>query len=544
MCNSFSLQKWQAAILNELKAEGHELSLIIINSRPPKPKRKWFPFPTTPPGKWLYQFCNRYFFRPAWRQTVDLQDEVQAVPQIVCEVVTRDFSQFFSADDVDFISNQNLDFILRFGFNIVRGDILTAARYGVWSFHHGDEQTFRGGPPGFWEMYHAKHTTGVILQRITHRLDAGIVLKKYLFTTVRHSYTSQLDNLLSNSIPMVRQVCNDIVHDRAEYLSAPSSKSNAPVYRIPGNWKMTLFLIKQLRNRFLFHWTHTVLSEQWNLGLIDAPAAKVAFNWKTYRKRVRWFPPLPKHEFRADGFLISVNDHLKLLCERFNYHNNKGYIEQIILTEDISKADHGLAISEKKHISFPFTFNFKDDVFCVPENSASGLTKLYLFNKDTEEFDFLCDLLPEPVIDPVLHLYEGRWWLFGTLPSNPSGALYVWYADSLPGPYIPHQGNPVKVDNTSCRSAGPVLQADKVLFRPAQNSSKTYGGSIVINQILTLTPEEFNEQPVVDLMPDDDWIFSEGIHTISGQGKLTVIDAKRYRFVARAFISRLLRKLT
>ena len=48
--------------------------------------------------------------------------------------------------------SHDLDVILRFGFNILRGEVLTSARYGIWSFHHGDNEFYRGGPPLFWEV--------------------------------------------------------------------------------------------------------------------------------------------------------------------------------------------------------------------------------------------------------------------------------------------------------------------------------------------------------------------------------------------------------
>jgi len=86
--------------------------------------------------------------------------------------------RYFNAEDVATINKKDLDFILRFGFNIIRGEILNAARYGVWSFHHDDERKYRGSPPGFWELYYRDPVTGSILQRLTDRLDGGIVLKR------------------------------------------------------------------------------------------------------------------------------------------------------------------------------------------------------------------------------------------------------------------------------------------------------------------------------------------------------------------------------
>jgi hypothetical protein len=44
----------------------------------------------------------------------------------------------FEDDDIRRIRELDLDVILRFGFRLLRGAILDSARYGVWSYHHGD----------------------------------------------------------------------------------------------------------------------------------------------------------------------------------------------------------------------------------------------------------------------------------------------------------------------------------------------------------------------------------------------------------------------
>jgi len=45
--------------------------------------------------------------------------------------------------------------------------------FGVWSWHHGDEDKYRGGPPAFWEIVNADPVTGALLQRLTERLDGA-----------------------------------------------------------------------------------------------------------------------------------------------------------------------------------------------------------------------------------------------------------------------------------------------------------------------------------------------------------------------------------
>lgn len=68
------------------------------------------------------------------------------------------------------------DVAIRFGFGILKGDVLDAPEYGVMSFHHGDLRTYRGQPAGFWEYLHDEDTAGVTLQRLSETLDGGEIV--------------------------------------------------------------------------------------------------------------------------------------------------------------------------------------------------------------------------------------------------------------------------------------------------------------------------------------------------------------------------------
>ena len=94
------------------------------------------------------------------------------------------FSDCFEEDDVERIKEFNLDVIIQCGFRILKGNILNAAKYGVWSYHHAMTITvIRGGPPGFWETFERMGERGVILQMVTEDLDNGIVLYRSSFGT-------------------------------------------------------------------------------------------------------------------------------------------------------------------------------------------------------------------------------------------------------------------------------------------------------------------------------------------------------------------------
>src|SRR6202007_2537062 len=99
------------------------------------------------------------------------------------EPLGKKFVHRFPDDALEIIRSKDLDVLIRFGFNILHGDILQAARFGVWSYHHGDNEFYRGGPPHFWELYESAPLSGVVLQVLSEELDAGLVLCKSLFAT-------------------------------------------------------------------------------------------------------------------------------------------------------------------------------------------------------------------------------------------------------------------------------------------------------------------------------------------------------------------------
>src|SRR5215831_15989869 len=115
--------------------------------------------------------------------SVDCREALANVDSIEVEPIGKKFVHRFPDEALKAIRAKNLDVLIRFGFNILKGEILTAARYGIWSYHHGDNDFYRGGPAHFWELYERSPLSGVILQVLTEELDGGLVLCKSLFTT-------------------------------------------------------------------------------------------------------------------------------------------------------------------------------------------------------------------------------------------------------------------------------------------------------------------------------------------------------------------------
>lgn len=67
------------------------------------------------------------------------------------------------------------DVVLRIGFGLIRGRILTAPEYGVLSFHPADIRRYRGlGPPQ--AFIDGRDSIGVTLQRLSEDIDGGEIV--------------------------------------------------------------------------------------------------------------------------------------------------------------------------------------------------------------------------------------------------------------------------------------------------------------------------------------------------------------------------------
>jgi hypothetical protein len=63
--------------------------------------------------------------------------------------------------------------------------------------------------------------------------------------------------------------------------------------------------------------------------------------------------------------------------------------------------------------------------------------------------------------------------------------------------------------------AGPILRAGDRLLRPAQDCSKSYGGSLVFFEIERLSETEYRERRIRETRPDPLSAFPEALHTWS-----------------------------
>ena len=449
------------------------------------------------------------------------------VPELSVTVERRGrWSQHVTGQDLVAIRDAGLDFVLRFGLGIIRGDVLDAARYGIWSFHHDDERVIRGGPPSFWELYDGLPTSGVLLQRLTDRLDGGIPLARATFRSV-----SALVSAQSRSHAVGRGGTS-----RAGRAFDPSGSRRSE--RDPGQ-----------RHRRAGAAQPDQCGDDQVLRDPDAPRDTCAGERcaegrrvdgrarRTTRRSVRgdvalrsveWLPEVKHSGYLADPFPARRDGRTAILVEEYDEESNRGVISALERVGDTWELRSGV-IDPGVHASYPFLVEDDGELYCVPETWQAGRVELWRcleFPVRWERAGVLVD--GEAVVDPTVCEHEGRWWLFGTRKDDePDAKLHVWAAPALVGPWVAHPLNPVKIDVGSSRPGGTPVVVDGVLYRPAQDCSTAYGSAVVINRVVSLDERGLREEPAGRLVVPSGR-YGSGTHTLAGAGDLWVVDGRRY----------------
>lgn len=93
------------------------------------------------------------------------------------------------------------DCAVRFGFGLLKGDVLTAPSEGVLSYHHGLLGEYRGQPAGFWEFMNGESTGGVTIQRLTESIDAGKIVAETRVDISDHQTWQSVQKSLFSASP-------------------------------------------------------------------------------------------------------------------------------------------------------------------------------------------------------------------------------------------------------------------------------------------------------------------------------------------------------
>lgn len=447
---------------------------------------------------------------------------------------------------VDQVADLDLDFILRLDGASPSEAEGRRARYGSWSFHHGRQAGALS--PCFWEISHGRPLVSVTLRR-SETDGSESVLREGHLPTLSHSYRRTLDGALRGSADWPAHVCARIA---SGWAPPPAGPRSSPVAshdrRDPGTRETATFLLRLVAH-FVRHQAKSLFrADHWTVGLMEGPIHRVIEPGPT--APIRWLPELPRGRYLADPFGRVEGGEATLLAEEFDYATGTGRICSVHWTPlGGSSAPRGV-MDINGHASYPFVFAHEGEWYCTPETHEAREVALYRAAGIAGPWQRIACLVDGfAALDPTVFEHDGRWWLLCTdHDCGPNSHLHAFFADDLLGPWTSHPANPVKVDVRSARPAGTPFVHDGQLYRPAQDSSATYGGAVVVNRVVSLTPTDFSEEVVKVIDPASQDPSVEGIHTLSAAGEATLVDGKRSRFVLaatrRAVRDRLRRRLS
>ena len=544
LINDESITWWNYAILEKLLSlDFVTISLIVKRSSSKKNisfASKVFSYRKT--LSWImYERLDKKLFAPS-HNAFENKSILKLLPDTpVISVTPKEtkFSDRFSENDIANINEHKLDIFVRFGFRILRGKVLKLAKYGIWSYHHGDSGINRGGPAGFWELAEQWKSTSATLQILSEDLDGGLVLEKSHSQTDKISLIRNKNLYYWNAVYMLPRQVEELnrLGDK-EYFKKKTEENSDPVFysnrlfKKPSNFTTFLVVTSLFYKKLKEKLWRVFNFEQWVLLYHFSKSNSISKSLFRFKK----ITP-PKDRFWADPFVVYHDQKYFLFIEELIYKHGLGHISVMELDKSGHYTQPQPVIQEDYHLSYPFILKHEGTYFMLPESKSNKSIDLYKCssfpNKWTKHMTLMKDI---EAVDSTLFYKDDCWWLFANVV-NYKGAsslneLCLFYSDNLfSDNWTKHPKSPIFSDASKARPAGKIFEYNGKLYRPSQNCSIRYGYGLKINRIDVLTKTEYQEETIQEINPSWDKSLV-GVHTLNHSNKLTVSDAifKRSKF--------------
>lgn len=539
LLDSLEVDAWKHRVLQDIyESDFCEIVLAVINDRPVKRLGRFEKFRQKLREFWdrgLYKLYVRWDRRRYGdgnnaNSKLDVSALLDKATRLRVVPIEKKYTDRFSRTDIEAIERAGLDVMIRFGFRIIKGEILDCARYGVWSYHHGDNREYRGGPAMFWEMYERNPVTGTILQILSSDLDAGHVIYRSWSSTRFDSFYKNRNAVFWKSSAFVIRRLRDLYTQGWDCVADCETQENIykkRIYRAPSNLQMVPFLVRiaglQIKGKF----NRSVLGVYNHWRLVVRPAG--AWRRKADGTEIKSELVPPKDRFYADGFLYTHESRNYVFFEEYSYSEEKGVISFCEINSDLSFTKPEVVLEKDYHLSYPFVFEVDGDIFMIPETKENSRIELYRSTRFPREWEFEGIILADvPAVDATIYNDGKKLWLFCNIEvadALPSDELHVFMGDRLLGDWVPHPSNPVISDVRRARPAGRLFVYGDALIRPSQDCSVRYGYGIGFNRVTKLSERDYKEE-MIDAITAANFPGSLGTHTVDQNDKLELLDVK------------------
>ena len=428
----------------------------------------------------------------------------------------------FSFEDISQIKKLKLDILIRCGSGILKGDILNSTRFGILSFHHGDNLIYRGGPPGFWEVYYREPSTGFVIQKLNDDLDNGDVIFKGAIPTSPFYILNQY-RIKTKATIFMHKILEQIGSSNKFPEIYPKFPFDSTIKKTPGLLQILIYILKTFlilvkklsRRLFNINWS-------WGLGyqFIDNwDGASLAKSKKIKNKPGRFY---------ADPFLIFENNKHYCFFEDYDFKKKKAIISAKIITKD-SITHLGPVVEESFHLSFPFIFKFRGKYYMCPETNSINEIRLYRCIKFPNKWIYHNTIIDRiSASDSIIFFKNNLWWLLTNVDSSDiedrSSELNIYFnTNPLSKNWISHPMNPIIFDPKRARNGGLIIQGNKFYRVYQKYGFDLYGKAMGISEILIIDKNRYFETNLGIIEPN---FFKKiyGTHSFSFNNGLLVFD--------------------
>ena len=529
LLDSFQIPAWIYRSLERvIKSNYAEFSLIVLqqsskvkneNDRILKDKRTI-----------VYQIFNKIDERLFLRvdnalEISNVQKLLPGVPVIKVKPIKKDSANYLEPADIDEIRQYGLDLFIKVGFDTLRGDILAASKYGVWTYW------FIGNPHGFWEVIKGQsETKGNLLTLDKDGNSSSLICSSssstYSFSPARNRNRS----LWKSSSFLPRQVARlhylGIKKFIVETEKYPKDKdphhqkgSEIPPSNLLCLWLIARLLIRNIHEMF----SRLFYQDAWFLMFDMEPFGSIPF--RDFKKIIP-----PRDRFWADPMVIKKENRNYIFIEEFVSKTKKAHISVFEVDQFGTHSMPVNILETDYHLSYPYVFEWNNQYYMVPESAENGTIDLYECVEFPFKWEYKMHLMDNvKAVDTSLLFYHEKWWLFTGISENegsfPEVELFLFFSDDLfTQDWKPHPLNPIISDVKNARPAGRIFTRDGKLYRPSQDCSITYGYGFDLNEILVLSENEYREESVVAVRPDWNKKIS-ATHTYGTDEQFQIIDA-------------------
>lgn len=253
----------------------------------------------------------------------------------------------------------------------------------------------------------------------------------------------------------------------------------------------------------------------------------------------------------ADPFLFNYKNELYLFYESQKKWYGKGKLCMIKTSNLKDWSKEKIILKEPIHLSFPFVFEYADNLYMIPETGQDGSIRIYE-NKDKtlENWNLKAKIIDDGKnwVDSSLIFDDGKFYLFSTqMEFGQNYKQFLFVSDSITGPYKEHPKSPIYVGNDYGRNAGSIFKFQDKWMRPTQDCQGNYGDNVSVFAIDILSETDYKESLYKNNIFHKTGVYKDGGHQFNfiefNNRIIVATDYMKKNYNIIEFTRRLLKKI-